>query len=104
MRRREWNPSCSVSLTYRRQKIRIWKARTRKAQLQNRIRQASGLDLRLLSYDYELEVQNIEEQADGCVQIEAVEYADMRFSHTPDTNSQVTGVWHSFVIKETDGQ
>jgi len=49
-------------------------------------------------------VQNIEEQADGCVQIEAVEYADMRFSHTPDTNSQVTGVWHSFVIKETDGQ
>lgn len=73
-------------------------------QLQNRIRQASGLDLRLLSYDYELEVQNIEEQADGCVQIEAVEYADMRFSHTPDTNSQVTGVWHSFVIKETDGQ
>lgn len=49
-------------------------------------------------------MQNIEEQADGCVQIEAVEYADMRFSHTPDTNSQVTGVWHSFVIKETDGQ
>lgn len=68
------------------------------------IRQASELDLRLLSYDYELEVQNIEEQADGCVQIEAVEYADMRFSHTPDTDSQVTGVWHSFVIKETDGQ
>ena len=67
------------------------------------IREASGLDLRLLSYDYRLECLNIYEQEDGCVQVEVMEYADMRFANTPDTDSSVTGVWHSFVMKEADG-
>ena len=67
------------------------------------IRRASGLDLRLLSYDYELECLNIEEQEDGCIQVEVMEYADMRFAHTPDTESSVTGVWHSFIIREESG-
>ena len=43
-------------------------------------------------------------QADGCVQVEVMEYADMRFAHTPDTDSSVTGVWHSFVMREADGK
>ena len=33
-----------------------------------------------------------------------MEYADMRFAHTPDTDSSVTGVWHSFVMREADGK
>ena len=43
-------------------------------------------------------------QEDGCVQVEVMEYADMRFAHTPDTDSSVTGVWHSFVMREADGK
>ena len=43
-------------------------------------------------------------QEDGCVQVEVMEYADMRFAHTPDTDSSVTGVWHSFVMREEDGK
>ena len=35
---------------------------------------------------------------------EVMEYADMRFAHTPDTDSSVTGVWHSFVMREADGK
>ena len=31
-------------------------------------------------------------QEDGCVQVEVMEYADMRFAHTPDTDSSVTGL------------
>lgn len=38
------------------------------------------------------------------VQVEVMEYADMRFAHTPDTDSSVTGVWHSFVMREADGK
>lgn len=68
------------------------------------IRRASGLDLRLSSYDYQLDCLNIYEQEDGCVQVEVMEYADMRFAHTPDTDSSVTGVWHSFVMREADGK
>lgn len=56
------------------------------------IRRASGLDLRLSSYDYQLDCLNIYEQEDGCVQVEVMEYADMRFAHTPDTDSSVTGL------------
>lgn len=37
-------------------------------------------------------------------QVEVMEYADMRFAHTPDTDSSVTGVWHSFVMREADGK
>ena len=67
------------------------------------IREASGVDLHLLSYDYQLDCLNIYEQEDGCVQVEGIEYADMRFAHTPETVSSVTGVWHSFVMREVDG-
>ena len=68
------------------------------------IRRASGLNPGILSCNYTLDCQEIRELEDGCVQIEAMEYADMRFAHTADTVSSVTGLWHSFVIKDMDGR
>ncbi len=67
------------------------------------IRRASGLDLRLLSYDYRLDCTEVQQLEDGCWQVEAMEYSDMRFAHAPDTTSSVTGIWHSFVMRQVDG-
>lgn len=67
------------------------------------MRRVSGLDLHLLSYDFWLDCLDISRQEDGCLQVTAMEYADMRFAHTPDTESSVLGIWHSFVMKEVDG-
>lgn len=67
------------------------------------MRRASGLDLRLLSYDYRLDCTQVQQLEDGCWQVEAMEYSDMRFAHSPDTTSSVTGIWHSFVMRQVDG-
>lgn len=68
------------------------------------MRELSNVDLHILSYDCLLECQDINELDDGCVQVEVMEYTDMRFAQTPDIDSSVTGVWHSFVMKEVDGE
>lgn len=67
------------------------------------IRRASGLDLRLLSYDYRLDCTQVQQLEDGCWQVKAMEYSDMQFAHAPDTTSSVTGIWHSFVMRQVDG-
>lgn len=68
------------------------------------VRKASGLDLRLLSYSYRLDCLNVTEMEDGCVQVEVMEYTDMRFAHTPEIDSSVTGLRHFFVLKQQEGK
>lgn len=67
------------------------------------MRRASGLDLRLLSYNYRLDCTQVRQLEDGCWQVEAMEYSDMQFAHAPDATSSVTGIWHSFVMRQVDG-
>lgn len=55
-------------------------------------------DLKLIDYEYELELEELQTERDGTVRISLREHSVQRFAQSPDTETECFGTIHTFVL------
>ncbi len=57
-------------------------------------------DLRLIDYEYELELEELQTERDGTVRVNLKEHSIQRFAQSPDIETECFGTIHTFVLVE----